>query len=1189
MAQSTSTSTKPSASQAAAASRHWQLLVASAGTGKTEKIQSLVLARVLAQPTFVEESLTKMLLVSFTETAAAELRSRVHGTIAHAVEVLRGRQIWRNSLLEQAATAAQGDDAEKLGTLIAAQAAIDQLRVCTIHSFCKEILNTYPIESGIRTGLVIASDLKGVEDEAIADAYAALVHEYDSQGLWTAGFETPGGFSGNSKNPDPKAPTAARLARLARCVIDADVPLAPVIQPPLIRGGVLAQNHAAHCTIAEWFAHEVRNRFRDRKTHLGLMSLSDLVGFVDAALIDASSPLRAVLAGKWDHIILDEAQDTDAAQWRILESLSPSTFVAVGDPKQSIFSFRGAHYDSLPPLQKGGAWKPADTTSLTTNYRSDSPLLYGLNHLLGNGGLPHWQAVGHKHGCRLHRGAVDAANEQSGLYFHMSPRPATSKHTIDDTFEQVAEGILQELEEGLVVSDSDDPSSPQERFGPKHVAVLVRSNRVAEEMRKALVKRGIPVAAASKASLLDSDELRDLAAVFAAIAEPFNRRRVATAAMTRIVGFNNAQLNEMLRQGDASNDWKALVRRFADLRESLTLHAIAKVLDRIFDEPWPPSGLSARERILAEPDGERIMKNLLDIGSLLVRTLWRRYGSATPPAKIAEWLLNASARASARTLVDEEEENAYGVALETDEDAVRIMTVHVSKGRQFGSVWLPEASWTFNEKRFYDKGQPWRMASGSNIVLEVAPADAAAVRAARTSAAQDTLAEEKRLLYVAATRARHRTHMIVGCFDLAQKTTSHQPIGHFLAFADPLFEENEQARLQTTIQALQATAASAQPKGRVVIQQLPTAGNAMFSMKPGMLPADPPSLTVPAAMRLTSFSSLSGLAKCGRYDPKEDDALLLGSVTDEDAVIPKRADEEDDPDETAALGHPAAAGAAAKPLPIPIGALPGGKENGDFVHQVLEHVLLLPAPVDVTVLRDVIVPLGETFGLAVDSPIPSKLAEPLWDALNQPLGGPFGILSLLSLAEHGDLTTELPFTIALDMATTQAEPADLHDLFKAHDSGDFAGFHAIVKPLTHTDARGLLNGFMDLVWRSPQDGRIAVVDYKTNLLRLDGEATLDAYTHEELRQKLASSYYLLQAALYASVIYAWMRHLDCTWSYDNFQGVSVPFLRAMGPHAADALDNGVYHVTVPETLAKGIAEKLCISRGRTVSPAGSIT
>ena len=845
----------------------------------------------------------------------------------------------------------------------------------------------------------------------------------------------------------------------------------------------------------------------------------------------------------------------------------------------------------MPPLQKGGPWQPADTHTLTINYRSDSPLLYGLNHLFGNGSLPHWQPVSHKYGCRLHRHAVGTANEQSGLYFHLSPRPATGKHAIDDTFEQVAEGILQELNEKLVVSETDDPGSPQEEFGPKHVAVLVRTNGAAEEMRKALVKRGIPVAAASKASLLDSDELRDLAAVFAAIAEPYKRSRVATAAMTRIVGVDNAQLNGMLKHGDASGDWKALVHFFADLREALTLHALPKVVDKLFDGKWPPSGRTARERILAEPDGERRMKNLLDIGSLMVRTLWRRYGSAEPAAKIAEWLLKASARATARSLVDEEEENAYGVALETDEDAVRIMTVHVSKGRQFGSVWLPEACWLFYENRFYDKGQPWRMVSGSDIVLTVAPSDAAALRTARNSAVQDALEEEKRLLYVASTRARHRTHMIVGCFDGADSTntSAHQPIGHFLDSANPLFKKDDHPRLEAALDALRVKAAAAKSSGRIVIQRLPAAGNDSYTTNPEAFPADPPRITVPAAMRLTSFSSLSGLSKCGRYDAKEDEATLIRPLKEEDAETPRKGDDDDDLADHHEPGRPAVARGVAKPLPIPSDTLPGGTDNGDFVHQVLEHILPSQVPVDVPALRDVITSLGRSFGLTATSPIPLKLAEPLWMALSQSLGGPcFGDLSLLSLSQHGDITTELPFTIALDFEAVDDATANLHDLFTAHDSGDFAGFHELVKPLTRTDARGLLNGFMDLVWRSHDDGRIVVIDYKTNLLRLDGNATLEAYTHERLREKLASSYYLLQAALYAAVIYAWMRHLDPTWSFDKFQGVTFPFLRAMGPHAADTLDNGVYHVTVPETLAKGIADRLCMGLGRAVAAKRSI-
>ena len=261
--------------------------------------------------------------------------------------------------------------------------------------------------------------------------------------------------------------------------------------------------------------------------------------------------------------------------------------------------------------------------------------------------------------------------------------------------------------------------------------------------------------------------------------------------------------------------------------------------------------------------------------------------------------------------------------------------------------------------------------------------------------------------------------------------------------------------------------------------------------------------------------------------------------------------------------------------------LPGGKHSGDFVHKVLEHVLSLKPATDEPGLNTTIQAFAASGALSATSLNPTKLATPLWKAITQPLGDKLGDLSLVALASHGDLATEFPFMLGL--ASGPEKPAaDLYRVFAAHDSGDFAGFADKLRPLSNTDARGLLNGYVDLVWRSSDRTRVVVVDYKTNLLHADGEATLAAYTRDALLRQLASSYYLLQAALYASVVDKWMQ-MTCgaEWDYEaHFHGVVFPFLRAMGPHSKDELNNGVYHVSVPMTLARGLADALGLGSRR---------
>lgn len=1159
-------------SAAAVPRRNWYFLEASAGTGKTEKIQTLLLQRILDPRRDVEVTMQKALLVSFTEAAAAELRARIQGTLTHVVGELRasaaGRAAaYRNKDLQAVVVGAAGTDNDKIDRLTAAQAAIDGLTIGTIHSFCKQLLNRYPIDCGKRTGLVIASDLSEIAAEASADAFAELLHTYEAAGQW------PLIFSGNSlKDPNPE-----RLAKLAKGVVSSDLPIYPAMPSLQLAGGALTQRYE---DIVTWFAHQVRNRVDVRNQALGLISLTDLIRIVDHALSKNASSLASTLQGEWDLIILDEAQDTDAAQWRILQTLAgPSgEFFAVGDPKQSIFSFRGAHYNSLPPLQ-GPPWQTGP--SLTKNYRSDAPLLHSLNVLYGNGALQHFSPVTPEHACRLHNGSVDAANEQSGLYFHVAQPPANGTFKPRHIWAEVAEGILQELDAKLKIGATD--AEQTSTLGPGDIAVLVRYNRTAEEIRAALVARGIPVAAASQASVLDSDELREMAAVFAAIDAPYNDRVVAAAAMTRLIGIDNAKLNKMLRDGDASSDRQELVARLAELRERLALNGIAGVVEEIFDEPWIPSMPSARERILGEPDGERAMKNFMDVAVLLLKTFWKRSGTSAPSSTISAWLLKASARAAARELGGDEDD-AFSVSLETDSDAVRIMTVHAAKGRQFGSVWLPEACTVLTADKYYDRGQPYRTQPAGEIVLE----PQADPDVARPRALLGAIHEELRLLYVAGTRAKHRTHVVLGCFDLPDARKSPRlPLGHLIAKTPPanldvkppaFFHRGNDAALNAELVRIQAAAKAI--GGRVVIAPLPAAQNGRYKAVLPMGPAIPvDTFSVPSPMRLTSFSSLSKLSKAGgtpAADAHDEETELAGEDIDT-AARHKPDDEtyEDDFPSDAAGGDDLKGGpGGGTPLAIPRDVLAGGKKQGDLVHKVLEFVLPMTEPVTEAILGSIITATADAEGITDAATLGTKLAAPLHAALSQPLGDPFDTYALVDLAQHGIVTTELPFMIGLEL--TETEKVDnLHAVFVKHDRGDFKGFAEHLTRLSRTDVRGVFNGLIDLIWRRQDDHRVAIIDYKTNVYPRSAPPALEAYTRAQLANEMASSHYLLQAAIYAAVVDAWMKSIDPDWDYDrHFAGVSFTFLRAMGPHFANEKDNAVFHVTVPHELVHDLAKAL---------------
>jgi exodeoxyribonuclease V beta subunit len=302
------------------------------------------------------------------------------------------------------------------------------------------------------------------------------------------------------------------------------------------------------------------------------------------------------------------------------------------------------------------------------------------------------------------------------------------------------------------------------------------------------------------------------------------------------------------------------------------------------------------------------------------------------------------------------------------------------------------------------------------------------------------------------------------------------------------------------------------------------------------------------------------------------------AVDDNDTTAQHKPDDEtyeDDVQSDAAGGdEPKGSPGGGTPLAIPRDVLAGGKKQGDLVHKVLEFVLPTTEPVTEAALGSIITAIAATEGITDAAILGTKVAPLLHAALSQPLRGPFDTCALLDLTQHGSVTTELPFTIGLELK--EREKFDnLHAVFVKHDRGDFKGYAEHLTRLKRTDVRGVFNGLIDLIWRRHVDRRVAIIDYKTNVYPRSAQPALEAYTRDRLADEMASSHYLLQSTIYAAVVDAWMRSIDADWNYDrDFAGVSFTFLRAMGPHFADETDNAVFHVTVPHELVQDLAKAL---------------
>ena len=148
-----------------------------------------------------------------------------------------------------------------------------------------------------------------------------------------------------------------------------------------------------------------------RKRRLGILGYDDLLTRLAAALEDPDAPARQRMRRRWSVVMVDEFQDTDPVQWKVIDAAfnGHSTLVLIGDPKQAIYAFRGGDIATyLPAADTAG-----ERRTLGTNWRSDQPLVDTLQVVLGGARLGHEDIVvrevaAHHQGSRLAGAPSDA-------------------------------------------------------------------------------------------------------------------------------------------------------------------------------------------------------------------------------------------------------------------------------------------------------------------------------------------------------------------------------------------------------------------------------------------------------------------------------------------------------------------------------------------------------------------------------------------------------------------------------------------------------------------------------------------------------------------------------------------------------------------------------------------------------------
>jgi ATP-dependent helicase/nuclease subunit A len=517
----------------------------------------------------------------------------------------------------------------------------------------------------------------------------------------------------------------------------------------------------------------VSSRYATEKTLRGILDFDDLIGKTLTLLKRSDAGwVQYKLDAGIDHILVDEAQDTSEAQWKILEKLTAEfssgqargpacrTFFAVGDEKQSIFSFQGAAPKMFDVMRRKfearftAAPKTFARVPLSLSFRSVPGVLATIDKVFEHGdhknGLTDEVWMPHQPLKRELPGLVEIwplvkdAESDPPLGWNLPPE----LHDAQDPADVVAHRVAQKIEALISSEFAHDVEPPRRRpVRPGDVLILVRKRGdFFESMIRALKQCGIPAAGADRLDLLDHIGVMDLIAAGRAALTPEDDLTLACVLKSPLIGLDD---NDLLRIAPRRSG-----SLFEALNASMESNHIAAAARLACWRARAGGGAFAFYASLLGADGGR-------------RAMEARLGAEARDA-IDEFLRLAIAHEdrSAPSLcafLNELQGRKYEIKrdMETAADSVRVMTVHAAKGLEAKIVFLAD---TCRAPSGRHDPKVFTLATGmpDEVAIAWSPSkdsDCAAVAAARERRRKEAREEYRRLLYVALTRAEERLYI----------------------------------------------------------------------------------------------------------------------------------------------------------------------------------------------------------------------------------------------------------------------------------------------------------------------------------------------------------------------------------------------------------------------------------------------
>lgn len=863
----------------------------------------------------------------------------------------------------------------------------------------------------------------------------------------------------------------------------------------------------------------VRKNLDGKKQQSNIYTFDDLLLNLYNAL---QGPNRKTLISsirkKYKAALIDEFQDTDPVQYAIFRPLFAEKDIPlflIGDPKQAIYSFRGA--DIFTFIDAVANTPDKNLHTLRTNRRSENDLIQAFNTIFNYKtdpfiyqSIPYFKAdkpTDVSSSCYL---AIDNKKSTPFNIWYLSSTRFSHRKEKDDSYspinkgtaapilcKAVAQQIMNLLMRGMLV-DAETGKKVRE-IKPEDIAVLVRTGFHARDMKQALSEEFIPAVLHKAGNIFDTDDAHEINHILHAAAHPYNHGYIMTALCTSLIGMNANSLFNAVEQGAPIEQYYDEFKEYHDLWNR---YGFIRMFTAFL------SRQHVRKKLLSLPDGERRLTNVLHIQDLL-----QQHGTENrlTMSQLLTWF-------STQINPDSHRLEEHELRLEKDDNAVQIVTIHKSKGLEYPIVFCP-----FNWDGSHLKSDEFIYHDDNNRrIYEIGSPE---YDKHKKYAEKESLAENLRLLYVALTRAKYQCYLAWGRFNKAGTSA--------LAY---LFHKPDTWNKDSTLSDLERHVITLNDNDMLeALNKLSSLSNGTIEItdyKEKPMPHYKPRPekaekfisrtfqgTIPEGKHLSSFSSLiyKRHAVAELRDIEESYTLKEPVSQDSEEVQ-----------------------ATAKKS---IFSFPKGTAPGTFLHSILEQL-------------DFSEKNKKNKSAIIKQALTRHGYEPKWhDIIYNTIANLLAVnlkngkagFQLLSIPMANTIR-ELEFYYPLK----QIAPKIVSKVFgKAGITSIIPEFPQHIESLDFKPTRGYMHGFVDLLFNYNE--KYFIIDWKSNYL---GDSP-GFYSEENLKQAILNHSYFLQYYIYTLAVDRFLASRIKDYSYDkHFGGVYYIFLRGISEDNDSR--NGIY-------------------------------